>query len=111
VGDASFEEIAERFGTPFYLYDLDGVRERAAAVKQAFGQGIELLFAVKANPNTELLRGIRDSVDGLDIASTGELHRAVEAGFRPDPISFAGPGKTRAELRESLRLGVGIISV
>jgi diaminopimelate decarboxylase len=111
VGDASFEEIAERFGTPFYLYDLDGVRERAAAVKRAFGNSIELLYAVKANPNPELLRGIRDSVDGLDIASTGELRRAIAAGFRPDGISFAGPGKTRAELRESLRSGVGIISV
>lgn len=111
VGDASFEEIAERFGTPFYLYDLDGVRERAAAVKRAFGDAVELLYAVKANSNPELLRGMRDSVDGLDIASTGELHRALEAGFRPDTISFAGPGKTRAELGESLRHGVGIISI
>ncbi|NMC73255.1 MAG: pyridoxal-dependent decarboxylase, exosortase A system-associated, partial [Geobacteraceae bacterium] len=111
VGDASFEEIADRFGTPFYLYDLDGVRERAAAVKRAFGDSIELLYAVKANPNLDLLRGIAGSVDGLDIASTGELRRALEAGFRPEVVSFAGPGKTRAELRESLRHGVGIISV
>lgn len=111
VGNTSFKEIAERFGTPFYLYDLDGVREKAAAVKRAFGNGIELLYAVKANPNPELLRGMRDSVDGLDIASTGELHRAMAAGFHPEAISFAGPGKTRAELGESIRQGVGIISV
>lgn len=111
VGDTSFEEIAERFGTPFYLYDLDGVREKAAAVKRAFGNGIELLYAVKANPNPELLRGMRDSVDGLDIASTGELYRALAAGFRTDTISFAGPGKTQAELGESLWCRVGIISV
>lgn len=111
VGDASFEEIAERFGTPFYLYDLDGVREKAAAVKRAFGNSIELLYAVKANPNPELLRGMRDSVDGLDIASTGELYRALAAGFRADTISFAGPGKTRAELGDSLWRRVGIISV
>jgi diaminopimelate decarboxylase len=111
LGDVSFEEVAERFGTPFYLYDLDAVRDRAVAVKRAFGDAIELLYAVKANPNPELLRGIADSVDGLDIASTGELHRAMAAGFRPEAISFAGPGKTRAELGESIRQGVGIISV
>jgi len=109
--DASFEEIAERYDTPFYLYDLDAVRERAAVVKQVFGDSIELLYAVKANPNQDLLQGMLDCVDGLDIASTGELRRALAADYRPETISFAGPGKTVAELREAIRHGVGIISV
>ena len=111
VNGLSFDEIAERYGTPFYLYDLDSVRERIDTVKQAFGAAVELLYAVKANPNSGLLRGIRDHVDGLDIASGGELGLALDAGYHAASVSFAGPGKTADELRKAVREGVGIISI
>ncbi|ABB32248.1 pyridoxal-dependent decarboxylase, exosortase system type 1 associated [Geobacter metallireducens RCH3] len=106
-----FEELAARYGTPFYLYDLDKVKEKCAAVRKAFGDSLELLYAVKANPNRELLAAMRGEVDGLDIASAGELERALETGYDAGCISFAGPGKTRDELRRSLEAGVGCISV
>jgi diaminopimelate decarboxylase len=109
--NACFDELAEKHGTPFYLYDLDAVREKIAAIRQAFGSNLELLYAVKANPNLELLGGVRDVLDGLDIASGGELDFALKAGYEASCISFAGPGKTRDELRRSLEAGIGFISV
>lgn len=109
--DICFKDIAERCGTPFYLYDLETVKGKCAAIRKVFGDSLELLYAVKANPNRELLAAMRGEVDGLDIASAGELERARETGYDPACISFAGPGKTRDELRRSLEVGVGFISV
>jgi diaminopimelate decarboxylase len=109
--DVSFEEIAVYYGTPFYLYDLDTVLARIQDIRQAFGSMVELLYAVKANPNLELLKGMREHLDGLDIASAGELRYALQAGYRAETISFAGPGKIRSELSESICAGLGIISV
>ncbi len=109
--DICFDEIAEKCGTPFYLYDFDTVLEKIRAIRSAFGDSLELLYAMKANPNLELLTAMRHHVDGLDIASAGELEIALKAGYDPGRISFAGPGKTRAELRRSLEAGVGFISV
>ncbi len=109
--DISFEEIAERYGTPFYLYDLDTVLAKIQGIRQAFGSTVELLYAVKANPKLELLKGMREHLDGLDIASAGELELALKAGYEPSCISFAGPGKTRKELQRSLEAGIGFISV
>jgi diaminopimelate decarboxylase len=109
--NSRFEELAEKHGTPFYLYDLDAVRDKVAVIRQAFGGNLELLYAIKANPNLELLCGMRDGLDGLDIASGGELEIALKAGYKPSCISFAGPGKTRDELKRSLEAGIGFISV
>jgi diaminopimelate decarboxylase len=109
--DISFEVVAEKYGTPFYLYDLETVRAKIRSVREAFGDSLELLYAVKANPNGELLAAMRPLVDGVDIASAGELAYSLQAGYDPSTISFAGPGKTRAELSRSLEAGIGYISV
>lgn len=107
----SFEEIANKYGTPFYLYDLDTIKRKIAGIRSAFNYGVELLYAVKANSNLELLRAMKDDVDGLDIASVGEMEQALLAGYDPGRLSFAGPGKTRQELKKALQKKIGIISV
>jgi diaminopimelate decarboxylase len=105
------EEIAERYGTPFYLYDLGVLRDRIRRVKGAIGEETELFYAVKANSNLEILKAIRDDVDGLDISSTGEMKQGILAGYDPGRMSFAGPGKTVEELAEAVERGVGVVSV
>lgn len=111
IRDFRFEEIADKYGTPFYLYDLNTIRNKIHNVKRQFGNTIELFYAVKANSNMEILKLIRDDVDGLDISSLGELEQSLLAGYDPAVLSFAGPGKTRHELEEAIHQGVGIISV
>lgn len=108
---ASFEDLAAEYGTPFYLYDADVVRDRIDRVRYAFQGLVKVYFAVKSNPNLELLRSIRDGVDGLDISSGGELEQASLAGYDMSRISFAGPAKTGDELLSSLRNEIGSISV
>lgn len=103
--------LAETHGTPFYLYDAETVRRRLRMVREAFGGRAGVYYAVKANPNLALLRAVRDAADGLDISSVGELEQGLAAGYPAAAMSFAGPGKSTAELRRSVEVGVGAISV
>ncbi len=105
------EDLARKHETPLYLYDADTVAERVQGVRNAFEGLACVYFAVKANPNLELLRSLRNSVDGLDISSGGELEQAVLAGHAASSLSFAGPAKSAEELAAAVRQGVGCISV
>lgn len=108
---ATFEALAQSQGTPYFFYDADAVNARIQAIRAAFADKVEVLYAVKCNPNLALLRAVRDTADGLDISSGGELEQALLAGFPADTLSFAGPAKTTAELTESIRLSLGAISI
>lgn len=105
------EEVANKFGTPFYLYDLNTIYEKIHEIRWAFGETIKLYYAIKANSNLELLKAMREKVDGLDISSYGEMEQSLLAGYSPKQLSFAGPGKTYEELKKAIINGIGIISV
>jgi diaminopimelate decarboxylase len=105
------EDIANQYGTPFYLYDLEDIFEKIRDIGNAFGNEIKLYYAIKANSNVELLKAIREKVDGLDISSYGEMEQSLLAGYSPQQLSFAGPGKTYEELEKAIKSGIGIISV
>jgi diaminopimelate decarboxylase len=92
--------------TPFYAYDRERVARRVAEVRAALPVGVNLHYAIKANPLPELLSFVAPLVDGLDVASAGELQRALAAGMAPEGISFAGPGKRAAELDAAVSAGV-----
>ncbi|MBX7212892.1 MAG: diaminopimelate decarboxylase [Thermoflexales bacterium] len=106
-------EIAERVGTPCYVYDADRIRANYHALASAFpGAGKPVIhFAVKANGNLSVLRLLRELGAGFDVVSGGEMHRALRAGARPESIVFAGVGKTDAELVDALAHGIGWINV
>ncbi|HTK46228.1 MAG TPA: pyridoxal-dependent decarboxylase, exosortase A system-associated, partial [Patescibacteria group bacterium] len=99
------EEIAERYGTPFYLYDAGLISARAQAVRRALGT--ELAYSVKANPSLAICQLIaaEDGV-GAEVASAGELALALAAGFAPGDLLFAGPGKTDDELARLVNAGI-----
>ena len=97
--------IAEAGDTPLFVYDFGRVRQRIARFRAAF-PGVQLHYAVKANPYAPLLTAILGSVDGLDVASGGEMRLALKAGAAPISVSFAGPGKRDAELEEAIRAGI-----
>ncbi|RYY46862.1 MAG: pyridoxal-dependent decarboxylase, exosortase A system-associated, partial [Sphingomonadales bacterium] len=91
--------------TPLYVYDFSIVEARIARLREAMPPDLALHYAIKANPMPELLAAIAPLVDGLDVASAGEMARAL--GVKPaDAISFAGPGKRDAELEAAIRAGV-----
>ena len=109
--EVKLEDVADQYGTPFYLYDVDFIKERIDLVRRAFRGKIEVFYAVKANPNLDLLRAIRGKVDGLDVSSAGEIEQSLLAGYPPEALSFAGPGKTRDELREAIQRKIGLLSI
>ena len=111
IREIPFEDIAREFGTPLYLYDLNDIFEKIRDIRNAFGSHIKLYYAIKANSNLELLKAIREKVDGLDISSYGEMEQSLLAGYSSKQLSFAGPGKTHEELEKAINEEIGIISV
>jgi diaminopimelate decarboxylase len=104
--------LADRFGTPLYVYSADGIRRRARALARAFAPlRPELHFAVKACNTLAILRLIIAEGLGIDAVSGGELERARLAGCPMDRVSFAGVGKTRAEIDRALALGIAHFNV
>lgn len=90
--------------TPFYYYDLTLLDQTLAEVKKhGLSRGYHVHFAIKANFNHTILERIRDAGLGIDCVSGAEIVRAVECGFRPDQIAFAGVGKTDDEILTGLR--------
>jgi diaminopimelate decarboxylase len=87
-----------------YVYDTAVLRARAEATRAALPDGAELLYAVKANGHPAVVGALARRVDGLEVASGGELALAVDAGARR--IVFGGPAKTDAELRAAVAAGV-----
>ncbi|WP_310565097.1 pyridoxal-dependent decarboxylase, exosortase A system-associated [Hydrogenophaga sp.] len=98
--------VAEVGQTPFYAYDRQRIAHRVAEVRAALPSGVDLHYAIKANPMPELLAFMAPMVDGLDVASAGEMQRALAAGMAPGAISFAGPGKRASELDAAVAAGV-----
>lgn len=107
VGGRRLSALAADVGqTPFYAYDRQRIARRVAEVRAALPSGVDLHYAMKANPMPELLAFVAPLVDGLDVASAGELQRALAAGMAPGAISFAGPGKRASELDAAVAAGV-----
>lgn len=107
VGGQRLSVLAERVGqTPFYAYDRSLLKARVADLRAALPQGIELHYAMKANPMPALVQWMAGLVDGIDVASAGELQVALNAGADPHEISFAGPGKRDIELGQAVAAGV-----
>lgn len=97
--------VAEAGGTPLFVYDLGAVERRIARFRAAFPI-VQLHYAIKANSYGPLLEHVSNLVDGLDVASAGELDMALAAGSDGSRISFAGPGKRDEELEAAIRAGV-----
>jgi diaminopimelate decarboxylase len=99
--------LAERVGrTPFYVYERALVAHRVAELRAALPHEVKLHYAMKANPLPALVCFMAGLVDGIDVASAGELLVALDAGADPREISFAGPGKRATELRQAVAAGV-----
>jgi diaminopimelate decarboxylase len=108
-GGMSLTRLAKQVGrTPFYVYDRSLLTKRANMLREVLPKEISLHYAVKANPMPALVQHMVTLVDGLDVASAGEMKTALDTGISPDKISFAGPGKTLDELSRAVSAGITI---
>jgi diaminopimelate decarboxylase len=100
-------DLAKRVGrTPFYAYDRNLLTQRVDLLRRHLPREVHLHYAMKANPMPAVVEHLARLVDGLDVASGGELRIALAAGAQRSTISFAGPGKTDTELAEAIGAGI-----
>lgn len=107
IGGVPLPRLAERIGaTPFYAYDRSKLTERVAELRRHLPSEIHLHYAMKANPMPAVVQHMAGLVNGLDIASGGEMQVALDTPFPPGEISFAGPGKSDTDLKTAIAAGV-----
>lgn len=107
IGKLSLTRLAQRVGTtPFYAYDRQKITERIMLLRQHLPNEIHLHYAMKANPMVAVVQHMANLVDGIDVASIGEMKVALDTVMSPERISFAGPGKTKAELSCAIAAGI-----
>ncbi len=111
VGGVSIEDIAAEFGTPLFVYDSTVLDRKWTELRRSLPPGFSIYYSAKANPNRAILRHFLGKGAGLEVASLGELERALAAGCPPERVLFAGPGKTEAELERALTAGIGEVHV
>ncbi|MFA5411663.1 MAG: diaminopimelate decarboxylase [Candidatus Omnitrophota bacterium] len=106
------EGLAEKFGTPLYVYSYHTLIDHYIKLKTAFREIEPLIcYSVKANSNLAILRALVDKGAGLDIVSGGELFRAMKAGCPAQKIVYASVGKTDKEIEEAIRRGILFFNV
>ena len=109
VGGMPLTQLVARIGqTPFYAYERHLLDQKMALLRGALPPAIELHYAVKANPMPAVVQHMAGLVDGLDVASLGELRVALDSGTNPSRISFAGPGKRPVELTAAIAAGITV---
>lgn len=105
--DVSLKELAEEFGTPIYVYSKQQIVENFRAFEAPLaGTDHVICYALKANANLSLLKLLLQEGAGADVVSGGELHLALQAGFPPEKITFAGVGKREDEIEHAIRRNI-----
>ncbi len=109
IGGIALTRLAQRVGqTPFYAYDRAALTARVAELRRHLPADVHLHYAMKANPMPAVVQHMATLVDGIDVASGGELRVALDTPMDPQHISFAGPGKSDADLASAIAAGIVI---
>jgi len=107
-----YKALAEKYGTPLYIYDFDYIENRYNTLKDAFsGKKSMINYAVKANSNLSVISHLAKLGAGADCVSIGEVKRALDAGVNKYKIIFSGVGKKDDEIREALEKDILLINL
>ena len=108
----NFEELANKYSTPLYVYDFDHITEQYKKLKEAFKARKSLIcYAVKANSNLSVIKHLGELGAGCDCVSIGEVKRAFSAGIKKYKIIFSGVGKKDEEIKEALIKDILMINI
>lgn len=108
----NLQELANQVGTPCYVYSRQAITEAYLKYAKALGDYPgQICYAVKANSNLAVLQCLAQLGAGFDIVSIGELERVIAAGGDPKKVLFSGVGKTEAELKRALEIGIGCFNI
>src|SRR5271155_2029089 len=110
--DVSVDAIAEKVGTPAYVYSKATLLHHYRQIVDAFAPvNATVCYAIKTCGNLHICRLLAEQGCGFDVTSGGELYRALAAGGDPKKIIYAGVGKTDAEIAEALRVGIAAFNI
>ena len=104
-------DLADRYGTPLYVYSRKVLEQKLTLLRGALPEAFNVYYSVKANPNPKVISFLVRQGCGLEVASGGELEKALQSGCAAGKILFAGPGKTEPELELALMKGIGELHV
>ncbi|VAY87179.1 Diaminopimelate decarboxylase [hydrothermal vent metagenome] len=108
----NFQELANKYQTPYYVYDFDYITNQYQKLKESFKARKSLIsYAVKANSNLSVIKHLGDQGAGADCVSIGEIKRAIEVGIAPYKIIFSGVGKTDEEIKQALEFDILMINL
>jgi diaminopimelate decarboxylase len=109
IGNIPLSLLTERVGqTPFYAYDRVKMTEQVHQLRDQMPDELKIHYAMKANPMPAVVQHMASLVDGLDVASAGEMKVALDTGMPANQISMAGPGKRPAELAQAIAAGITV---
>lgn len=104
-----FAAISKITGSPSYVFSVSDFKKRAALVREAFGEKVDLCFSIKANPF--LLCALPDEFAKIEVCSPGELEICKALSLPPEMIIFSGVNKSLDEVREAVRVGAGVLTI
>ena len=112
VEQVSLSELALQYGTPLFVYSEAAIAAALASYQRGLaGRRAQICYAMKANPALGVIQLLAAAGCGFDIVSVGELERVIAAGGLPSSVIFSGVGKTRAEMRRALEVGIACFNV
>ena len=111
IKDQDLQTLASLYDTPLYVYHAPHIRHQCQRLHYSLAEQFDLYYSIKANPSLAITDLIRQQGIQAEIASDGELHLAFAAGYTPEQIIFAGPGKTEQELRLAVQKKLGCINI
>ncbi|MEP4199143.1 MAG: type III PLP-dependent enzyme [Aliishimia sp.] len=108
INDDILSEVADRVGTPAYVYDAKALRNRVAQLRTEL-PGVDFFYSLKANPNVTIVGLVTEQGMGAEVCSLFEIEASIAAGVAPEKIIFVGPAKSEAELTRAMTLGIKAI--
>jgi diaminopimelate decarboxylase len=111
VSKEKLKDIGMAYQTPGYIYFKEIMSAQVNKLKACTHGRFDIHYALKANPNLTILSALSAQGIGADVASEGELNRALEAGFSPEKIEYSGPGKREDELKLAIENNIASINI
>ena len=111
MDDKTLQLLAEEYGTPLYAYDTARIISQYETLKNSLPDTFGVFYSMKANPLLGICQLFKSLGSSIEVASSGELHTALSAGFRPEDIIFTSPGKTHEELEFAISSGIYSINI
>ncbi len=111
MDDNVIQSLARKYQTPIYIFDGDDIENRYHYMKNLLPKQFDIFYSIKANPSLAICQVLQNNGSGIEVASEGELHLALKAGFNSSDILFSGPGKTYRELEYAIDKNIAAINV